>query len=99
MRRSKAPCTCTISVRGTVTRLTEAGAESQPVWRPDGSAIAVYARRPDASGIYLKDLGGQEHLVFRNDDAGAPLMPESFSPDGAVLAFSRNRAVSTVSGC
>jgi serine/threonine-protein kinase len=77
--------------RGTVTRLTEAGAESQPVWRPDGSAIAVYARRPDVSGIYLKDLGGQEHLVFRNDDAGAPFNPESFSPDGAVLAFSRQQ--------
>ena len=85
--------------RGTVTRLTEAGAESQPVWRPDGSAIAVYARRPDVSGIYLKDLGGQEHLVFRNDDAGAPFNPESFSPDGAVLAFSRKQGGRTVSGC
>ena len=76
-------------LRGTVTRLTEAGAESQPVWRPDGKAIAVYAKRPDVSGIYLKDLGGQEHLVFRNDDVGAVLYPESFSPDGAVLACTR----------
>jgi serine/threonine protein kinase len=78
-------------VRGTVTRLTEAGAESQSVWRPDGKAIAVYARRPDVSGIYLKDVGGQEHLVFRNDDAGTDVVPESFSPDGAVLAFSRSQ--------
>jgi Tol biopolymer transport system component len=76
-------------LRGTVARLTEAGSESHPVWRPDGKAIAVYARRPDVSGIYLKDLGGQEHLVFRNDDGGAAPVPESFSPDGAVLAFSR----------
>ena len=60
-------------LRGTVTRLTEAGSESHAVWRPDGRAIAVYARRPEASGIYLKDLGGQEHLVFRNDDVGPPL--------------------------
>ena len=58
-------------LRGTVTRLTEAGAESHSVWRPDGRAIAVYARRPEASGIYLKDLGGQEHFVLRNDDVGA----------------------------
>jgi Tol biopolymer transport system component len=78
-------------VRGTVTTLTETGAESQSVWRPDGKAIAVYARRPDVSGIYLKDLGGQEHLVFRNDDAGTDNVPESFSPDGAVLAFSRSQ--------
>ncbi len=78
-------------VRGTVTRLTEAGSESQSVWRPDGKAIAVYARRPEASGIYLKDLGGQEHLVFRNDDTGTDTVPESFSPDGAVLAFSRSQ--------
>ncbi len=76
-------------LRGTVTRLTEAGSESHSVWRPDGKAIAVYARRPEASGIYLNDLGGQEHLVFRNDDGGAAPWPESFSPDGAVLAFSR----------
>ena len=76
-------------LRGTVTRLTEAGAESQPVWRPDGRAIAVYAKRPDVSGIYLKDLGGQEHLVFRNDDVGAFLYPDSFSPDGALLACTR----------
>ena len=77
--------------RGTVTRLTEAGAESHAVWRLDGRAIAVYARRPEASGIYLKDLGGQEHLVFRNEDSGAVPYPESFSPDGAVLAFSRQQ--------
>jgi len=76
-------------LRGTVTRLTESGSELHAVWRPDGRAIAVYARRPDASGIYLKDLGGQEHLVLRDDDSGAAPVPESFSPDGAVLAFSR----------
>jgi eukaryotic-like serine/threonine-protein kinase len=51
-------------LRGTVTRLTEAGSESHSVWRPDGRAIGVYARRTEASGIYLKDLGGQEHLVL-----------------------------------
>lgn len=77
-------------VRGTVTILTEAGAESQTVWRPDGKAIAVYSTRPEVSGIYLKDLGGQDHLVFRNEDPLTDLVPESFSPDGAVLAFSRN---------
>ena len=33
-------------VRGTVTRLTESGSESHAVWRPDGKAIALYARRP-----------------------------------------------------
>jgi hypothetical protein len=76
-------------LRGTVISLTEAGSESHSVWRPDGKAIAVYARRPEASGIYLNDLGGQEHLVFRNDDGGAAPWPESFSPDGAVLALSR----------
>ena len=59
-------------VRGTVTRLTESGSESHAVWRPDGRAIAVYARRPEASGIYLKDLGGQEHLVLRNDEVSHP---------------------------
>ena len=77
-------------VRGTVTRLTESGSELHAVWRPDGRAIAVYARRPEASGIYLKDLGGQEHLVLRDDKGAAPV-PESFSPDGAVLAYTRTQ--------
>jgi Tol biopolymer transport system component len=77
-------------VRGTVTRLTEAGSELHSVWRPDGRAIAVYAKRPEASGIYLKDLGGQEHLVLRDDKGAAPV-PESFSPDGAVLAYTRSQ--------
>jgi len=72
-------------LRGTVTRLTESGSESHAVWRPDGKAIALYARRPEASGIYLKDLGGQEHLVLRNPEVR--FTPESFSPDGAVLAY------------
>jgi Tol biopolymer transport system component len=78
-------------LRGTVTRLTETGSESHSVWRPDGKAIAVYARRSEAPGIYLKDLGGQEHLAFRNDDVSASFWPESFSPDGAVLAYTRNQ--------
>ena len=78
-------------LRGTVTRLTEAGSESHSAWRPDGKALAVYARRSEASGLYLKDLGGQEQLVFRHDDVGAAPLPESFSPDGAVLAFSRQQ--------
>ncbi len=78
-------------LRGTVTRLTQAGSELHPVWRPDGRAMAVYARRPEASGIYLKDLGGQEHLVLRDDAGGAAPVPESFSPDGAVLAFSHSQ--------
>jgi dipeptidyl aminopeptidase/acylaminoacyl peptidase len=43
------------------------------------------------SGIYLKDLGGQEHLIFRNDDVSAAPWPESFSPDGAVLAYTRTQ--------
>jgi Tol biopolymer transport system component len=83
-------------LRGTATRLTESGAESHAVWRPDGKAIAVYARRPEASGIYLKDLGGQEHLVFRNDDDGFASYPESFSPDGAVLAYANQGARSSI---
>ena len=77
-------------VRGTVTRLTEAGSELHAVWRPDGRAVAVYAKRPEASGIYLKDLDGREHLVLRDEKGAAPV-PESFSLDGAVLAYTRSQ--------
>jgi serine/threonine-protein kinase len=78
-------------VRGTVSRLTESGSESQTVWRPDGKGMAVYARRQDDAGIYLRDAGGREQLVLRNDDAGVNLRPESFSPDGTVLAYARQQ--------
>ena len=87
-------------LRGTVTRLTEAGAESHAVWRPDGRAIAVYARHPEASGIYLKDLGGQEHLVLRIDDVGArPLGLNHFRPTARCSRTRGTRAARTVSGC
>jgi WD40-like Beta Propeller Repeat len=78
-------------VRRTVTNLTESGSESEPVWRPDGKGIAVYRSREDVAGLYFKNLGGRDTLLLRNDEVRASFLPESFSPDGTVLAYTRQQ--------
>ena len=79
--------------RGTTTTLTRSERNViglTPVWRPDGGAVAVNLRRPEADGIYLVGLDGSERLVLKAD---APVMyrPESFSPDGRTLAYTRQQ--------
>ena len=78
-------------VRGTVFNVTQSGADSQAVWRPDGNGFAVYSRRSDQSGIYLKDGAGREELLLPHHDASVSIRPESFSPDGTVLAYTRQQ--------
>lgn len=48
-------------VDGTMRRLTFGpGGNSRATWSPDGSQIAYLSDRPNAAGIYVSDLQGQE---------------------------------------
>ena len=71
--------------RGTTNRLTRAGSDQWPAWHPDGRGVAVWSRG-DARGIYLKDLTGADRLLVKGDDL-AQFRPGSWSPDGALLAY------------
>jgi eukaryotic-like serine/threonine-protein kinase len=73
-------------VRGTTTRLTQAGSELWPAWRPNGTELAVFSVKPDAQGIYLKNLDGSERLLLKASSDEA-LRPGSWSPDGTLMAY------------
>lgn len=69
-------------------RFTFGGNELYPVWTPDSRGIAYlsYLTKP---GILLSqsDGGGSSKRLTPEDSA--PLFPESFSPDGKTLAYTR----------
>ena len=75
--------------RGTLTRLTLAeSAEAIPVWSSDGKRVAFLSNR-DPPGVYWKPIDGSGPTELLTD-GGAP---ESWSPDGRVLAFSRGKDI------
>ena len=76
--------------RDTLTRLTFGGANSTPTWSPDGKRIAS-ASNPAAGQLNLfwraADGSGDAERLVTNDYLNAP---NSFSPDGQLLAFVDN---------
>ena len=73
--------------RGATTRLTQQGREFGPSWRPNSRELTVSSVRPDARGIYLKDLSGAERLLIPNPSATTNLRNASWSPDGRLFAY------------
>jgi len=72
--------------RGSTSKLTQGGSDEGPSWHPNGRAVAVVSRKPDGSGIFLKELGGTERLLVPSE--GTTLLRNmSWSPDGALLAY------------
>ncbi|MFN7936898.1 MAG: protein kinase [Bryobacteraceae bacterium] len=63
-----------------------------PVWAPDGKKVVFGSERGSLGvrRLYWKDAGGSanEELLLNGD--GAALMPNSWSPDGKHLLYSRN---------
>ena len=76
--------------RGTLTRLTFEGYSRDPVWTPDGSAMAFGSKRGASEfGIYRQRVDGQAQaeLIWASP---VPIWPDpqSWSPDGRTLVFS-----------
>ena len=59
-----------------------------PVWTPDGQHIAYARGRAGTADLFLTraDGGGEQELLLANPFLK---LPESFSPDGKVLAFAQ----------
>lgn len=70
--------------RGAWSRLTTEGANTRPVWMPDGNGVTFSSNRSGEPEVYWKALGATdvaEQLIARD---GAQY-PESWSPDGQRL--------------
>ena len=79
------------TARDTLTRLTFDGTQNDaPMWSPDGTRIAVRSNREGAPGSIFWQMadgsGGQERLTTATQAADTP---QSFSPDGQLIAFFR----------
>jgi len=71
-------------------QLTSEGANSTPVWSPDGQHVAFQSTREGDAAIFWQRADGAgvaERLT--KPDAGITDTPDSWSPDGQYLAFTR----------
>ena len=71
---------------GVLRRVTRDGAESRPLWSPDGKRLTYAARRKDERHIFWQALDGSaaaESLVASRND----VWPGAWTPDGSALVF------------
>jgi serine/threonine protein kinase/Tol biopolymer transport system component len=76
--------------RTTSTRLTtEEGSAQRPVWTPDGARVTYRLSRAGYRNLFWKmaDGSGLEQQLTRSEEYETP---DSWSPDGRILTFSRD---------
>ena len=77
-----------LSSGGPPRRLTFAGRNSSPIWTPDGQFITYVSDQQGDRGLVLQradGTGSAERLT--KAEAGSEHTPDSWSPDGRILAF------------
>jgi hypothetical protein len=73
-------------------RLTLEGRNRFPVWSPNGMRIAFQSDRRGDLGIWAQEAGGQTPAEpLTTAEEGEAHIPESWSPDGTTLLYSRQR--------
>ena len=76
-------------------RLTFGGNELYPLWTPDGGRIAYLSYANEAS-IFAKAADGSSTEERLTPGDTTALFPESFSPDGRTLAYTRIGATADI---
>jgi serine/threonine protein kinase/Tol biopolymer transport system component len=71
-----------------LSRLTFGGNELYPLWTPDGSRIA-YLSYANQANIFVKAADGSSAGEGLTEGDLSATFPESFSPDGRTLAYTR----------
>ena len=69
-----------------------AGADRRPMWSPDGRRLLFVSRRPGASGLYQKPVGGEpEELLLPSPTDGRVHLPTDWSSKGIVYESGSDR--------
>ena len=80
-------CGCSMSTRMAASKLTSDRSEDrQPVWSPNGQALAFASDRGGSEGLYERsaEVGGDDRLLLQSD---APMALSDWSPDGNYLTY------------
>ena len=65
--------------------------DADPVWSPDGEAIAFSSYRNGKWGLWKKNISaGQEELLWEAAEGTRSLIPMDWSPDGEFILFDRS---------
>jgi Tol biopolymer transport system component len=73
--------------RGSPTRLRLDAGDQNPVWSPEGAAVAFSSESPGTGAdLFRRDVGGDERPLLVDDFTKAPL---SWSQDGRFLLYSK----------
>ena len=78
--------------RDTLTRLTFEGTNRQPVWTPDGNRVTFRSGRAGPLNLFWKPANGSG-AAERLTTGEYVQVPESWSPDGQVLAFAEDHPI------
>jgi serine/threonine-protein kinase len=71
-----------------INRLTFDGNGLYPVWSPDGERIGFLSYLVNPS-VLVRSADGQGGMTTFTEGVVSPIFPESFSPDGATLAYTQ----------
>ncbi len=89
-------------VRGPFSRVTShPGEDFDPVWSPDGSALAFSSEIGEDEGdqgpalAWIREFSGEPEILLRTTGPGSWEFPTSWSPDGLWLAFLARRVDGT----
>ncbi len=69
---------------------TSEGNNGFPLWTPDGERVTFTSDRDGTLGIYWQSADGTDvaEALFLAEEDRPFLLPEGWSPDGRILAFS-----------
>ena len=78
-------------------RLTFAARSTSPIWTPDGQFITYRSEQQGDRGLFLQRADGNGPLErLTKAEAGSEHYPDSWSPDGKILAFRVQAATSSI---
>ena len=86
-----------VSGASSMRRLTFGGSNRFPIWSADGQYVAYQSDREGDLGIFRQradGTGAAERLT--KPDSGVTQIPESWSPDGQMLAFTAKKRADSV---